>query len=80
MVALSLSRTADRAQAARSLHHYEIDAEPADDGVTAYARAVYNYRWTPQRDPFGVLHPTIYYPGVPVDHSPVVEDHNTSRT
>ncbi|AME25508.1 MULTISPECIES: acetamidase/formamidase family protein [Burkholderiaceae] len=55
---------------------YEIDAEPADDGVTAYARAVYNYRWTPQRDPFGVVHPTIDYPGVPVDHSTVVKNHN----
>ena len=54
---------------------YEIDAEPATD-TTAYARAVYNYRWTPQRDPFGVVHPTIDYPGVPVDHSTVVENHN----
>ena len=42
---------------------YEIDhalPEPT-------ARAVYNYRWTPQTDPFGVVHPTIDYPGVPVD-------------
>src|SRR5258706_8781878 len=31
---------------------YEIDAEPPVDSTTAYARAVYNYRWTPQRDPF----------------------------
>jgi len=29
---------------------------------------LYNYRWTPQTDPFGVVHPTIDYPGVPVDH------------
>ena len=55
---------------------YEIDAQAADDGVTAHARAVYNYRWTPQRDPFGVVHPTIDYPGVPVDHSTVVENHD----
>src|SRR6202158_4423569 len=55
---------------------YEIDAEPAPDSATAYARAVYNYRWTPQRDPFGVVHPTIDYPGVPVDHSTVVENHD----
>jgi acetamidase/formamidase len=41
-----------------------------------YARAVYNFRWTPQRDPSGVLHATIDYPGVPVDHSTVVENHN----
>jgi acetamidase/formamidase/AraC-like DNA-binding protein len=53
---------------------YELDAEPPD-GEAACARAVYNFRWTPQRDPFGVLHPTIDYPGVPVDHSTVVENH-----
>jgi acetamidase/formamidase/AraC-like DNA-binding protein len=49
---------------------YELDAKSADVGP-AYARAVYNYRWTPQRDPFGVVHPTIDYPGVPVDPSTV---------
>ena len=62
---------------------YELDATDADsrgngnsNGETACARAVYNFRWTPQRDPFGVLHPTIDYPGVPVDHTTVVENHN----
>lgn len=54
---------------------YELDAERPQDGP-AYARAVYNYRWTPQRDPYGVVHPTIDYPGVPVDHSTVVENHD----
>jgi acetamidase/formamidase/AraC-like DNA-binding protein len=57
---------------------YEIDPE-LDNGVTASARAVYNYRWTPQRDPFGVMHPTIDYPGVPVDHSTVVENHDVLK-
>ncbi|WP_459675812.1 acetamidase/formamidase family protein [Acidisoma sp. 7E03] len=38
------------------------------------AHAAYNFRWTPQRDPFGVLHPTIDYPGVPVDPSTVERD------
>ena len=42
---------------------YEVDAT----GERNWARAVYNYRWTPQTDPFGVVHPTIDYPGVPVD-------------
>jgi hypothetical protein len=58
---------------------YELDADAqasTPHGETAYARAVYNFRWTPQRDPFGVMHPTIDYPGVPVDHSTVVENHN----
>lgn len=53
---------------------YELDADRSSQR-DAYARAVYNYRWTPQRDPFGVVHPTIDYPGVPVDHSTIVENH-----
>ncbi len=44
-----------------------------------YARAVYNFRWTPQTDPFGVVHHTIDYPGVPVDHRTVVENHDILR-
>jgi hypothetical protein len=43
---------------------YELDAT----GGRNWARAVYNYRWVPQTDPFGVVHPIIDYPGVPVDH------------
>lgn len=41
---------------------YEIDVA-ADE---PHARAVYSYRWTPQTDPFGVVHRTYDYPGVPV--------------
>jgi acetamidase/formamidase len=50
---------------------YEIDAT----GSRNWARAVYNYRWTPQTDPFGVVHRTIDYPGVPVDHALLEENH-----
>jgi acetamidase/formamidase len=50
---------------------YEIDAT----GGRNWARAVYNYRWVPQTDPSGVVHPTIDYPGVPVDHRLVEENH-----
>lgn len=46
---------------------YEIDAT----GERSWAKAVYNYRWTPQTDPYGVVHPIIDYPGVPVDHSTI---------
>ena len=42
---------------------YEIIADAPDP----HARAVYAYRWQPQTDPFGVVHPTYDYPGVPVD-------------
>ena len=44
---------------------YEVDAS----GERDFAKAVYNFRWVPQTDPFGVVHKTIDYPGVPVDHS-----------
>jgi acetamidase/formamidase/AraC-like DNA-binding protein len=37
----------------------------------AFARALYNYRWTPQRDPFGIVHETMDYPGLPVDHATI---------
>ncbi len=48
---------------------YEIDTK----GEKSWASAVYNFRWTPQTDPYGVVHRTIDYPGVPVDHKTVVE-------
>jgi acetamidase/formamidase len=44
---------------------YEVDAT----GERDWAQAVYNFRWVPQTDPFGVVHKTIDYPGVPVDHT-----------
>jgi acetamidase/formamidase len=50
---------------------YEIDAS----GQRNWASAVYNFQWTPQTDPFGVVHKTIDYPGVPVDHSTIKENH-----
>lgn len=33
---------------------------------TPHARALYSYRWEPQTDPFGVVHTTYDYPGIPV--------------
>src|SRR5918994_3133195 len=50
---------------------YEIDAA----GERDWAKTVYNFRWVPQTDPFGKLHEIIDYPGVPVDHSLVQENH-----
>lgn len=46
---------------------YEIDAT----GQRNWAKALYNYRWTPQTDPDGVMHEIIDYPGVPVDHDTI---------
>jgi acetamidase/formamidase len=50
---------------------YELDPT----GVNNWARARYNYRWVPQTDPAGVVHRIIDYPGVPVDHRLVEENH-----
>ncbi|WP_425353803.1 acetamidase/formamidase family protein [Ancylobacter gelatini] len=68
------------AAAAWGFHHDDILDEPRKrEVITIYrtdaagesgvAEAVYSYRWVPQTDPFGVVHETIDYPGVPVDHS-----------
>jgi acetamidase/formamidase len=54
---------------------YEIDAT----GERNWARALYNFRWTPQTDPSGVVHRTIDYPGVPVDHATVEERHGVLK-
>lgn len=45
---------------------YEVDCESGGGDGSRIAKAVYNYRWTPQTDPFGTVHPRIDYPGVPV--------------
>ena len=50
---------------------YEVDAT----GERNWAKAVYNFRWTPQTDPSGVVHKTIDYPGVPIDHGTIQENH-----
>jgi acetamidase/formamidase/AraC-like DNA-binding protein len=54
---------------------YEIDCSQGG----GCAHAVYNFRWTPQRDPNGVMHPTIDYPGIPVDRSTIVENHGVLK-
>lgn len=66
-------------------HYNEMLTEPKQrEVVTIYelnwheqgdfARALYNFRWTPQTDPFGVVHTRIDYPGIPVDHSTIVKN------
>lgn len=66
-------------------YHYNELIEPIQprEIVTIYeifpedgcAEALYSYRWSPQVDPYGVLHRTYDYPGVPVDKS-LVEINN----
>jgi acetamidase/formamidase/AraC-like DNA-binding protein len=68
-------------------HHQHLLTEPRDrEVVTIYkvdcehhkatAKAVYNYRWTPQTDPSGVVHDRYDYPGIPVDHSTIEKGEN----
>ena len=58
-------------------HYNEFVAAPKPrEAVTIYeifdhdeaphARALYSYRWEPQTDPFGVVHTTYDYPGIPI--------------
>ncbi len=54
---------------------YEVDAA----GERNWAKALYNFRWVPQTDPFGVVHKTIDYPGVPVNHATVQENHGVLK-
>jgi acetamidase/formamidase/AraC-like DNA-binding protein len=68
-------------------HYNELLAEPKpreavtiyeifDHDETPHARALYSYRWEPQTDPFGVVHKTYDYPGVPVVPGSVKRRHN----
>jgi acetamidase/formamidase/AraC-like DNA-binding protein len=57
---------------------YEIHfaGRESDPDATPHARALYSYRWEPQTDPFGVVHATYDYPGVPVVPGSVKRRHN----
>lgn len=46
-----------------------------DDAEMPHARALYSYRWEPQTDPFGVVHTTYDYPGVPVAPATIKRRH-----
>ena len=70
------------AAASWGFHYNELIEEPKPrEVVTIFeldtkgepvARALYNYVWTPQTDPHGVVHATIDYPGVRVDQARIV--------
>ncbi|MGV8832303.1 MAG: acetamidase/formamidase family protein [Devosia sp.] len=67
-------------------HYHDLIEEPKprevvtifelDTAGEPHAKAVYNYVWTPQTDPDGIVHSTINYPGVRVDHALVKHRHN----
>ena len=74
------------AAAGWGFHYHDLIEEPRprevitifelDTAGEPFAKAVYNYVWTPQTDPDGIVHPTIDYPGVPVDHRTIVKRDN----
>ena len=71
-------------------HYHDLIEEPKprevvtifelDTSGEPFARAVYNYVWTPQTDPDGIVHATIDYPGVRVDHGTVRKRENILRS
>jgi acetamidase/formamidase len=70
------------AAASWGFHYHDLIEEPKPREVVTifeldttgepFARAVYNYVWTPQTDPDGIVHTNIDYPGVRVDHTKVI--------
>ena len=67
-------------------HYHDLIEEPKprevitifelDTSGEPFAKAVYNYVWTPQTDPDGIVHSTIDYPGVRVDHTTIRKREN----
>lgn len=55
---------------------YEVET---GTGRPPTAHAVYNYRWTPQTDPSGVVHERYDYPGVPVDPATIERNYDILR-
>ncbi|MGV8954742.1 MAG: acetamidase/formamidase family protein [Cypionkella sp.] len=53
--------------------HETVTIFEIDVNSPSVARPLYSYRWTPQTDPSGVVHATMDYPGVRVDHASVLK-------
>jgi acetamidase/formamidase/AraC-like DNA-binding protein len=62
--------------AEKNAHEAVTIYEIVDDGDAPHARALYSYRWQPQTDPFGTLHTTYDYPGIPIPPSSVRRRHD----
>jgi len=75
LVGLSLPDLLTEPKAPRVITIYEIDAA----GDRSWRGPSIIFRWVPQTDPFGVRHDIIDYPGVPVDHRLVTENHGILR-
>ncbi|MCP1837020.1 acetamidase/formamidase/AraC-like DNA-binding protein [Bradyrhizobium sp. USDA 4532] len=62
--------------AEQNAHEAVTIYEIVDDDDAPHARALYSYRWEPQTDPFGTLHKTYDYPGIPIPPSSVRRRHD----
>lgn len=62
--------------AEQNAHEAVTIYEIVDDCDVPHARALYSYRWQPQTDPFGTLHATYDYPGIPIPPSSVRRRHD----
>lgn len=71
-------------------HYHDLLTEPKPrEVVTIYevettqgrscAHAVYNFRYTPQTDPYGICHHRYDYPGVPIDQSSIEKNFDVLR-
>ncbi|WKL57116.1 acetamidase/formamidase family protein [Asticcacaulis sp. ZE23SCel15] len=71
-------------------HYHDLLTEPKPrEVVTIYevetgherccAHAVYNFRYTPQIDPYGTKHDRYDYPGVPIDHTTIQKNYDVLR-
>jgi acetamidase/formamidase/AraC-like DNA-binding protein len=55
---------------------YEVEAGGTR---TPTAHAVYNFRWSPQIDPSGRVHPRYDYPGIPIDAATIERNYDVLR-
>jgi acetamidase/formamidase/AraC-like DNA-binding protein len=62
--------------AEHNAHEVVTIYEIVDDSDEPHVRALYSYRWQPQTDPFGTLHATYDYPGIPIPPSSVRRRHD----
>lgn len=62
--------------AEQNTHEAVTIYEILDHGDAPYARALYSYRWEPQTDPFGTVHNTYDYPGIPISPASVRRRHD----
>jgi acetamidase/formamidase len=62
--------------AEQKAHEVVTIYEIFDHDDAPHARALHSYRWEPQTDPFGTVHKTYDYPGIPIPPASVRRRHD----